>query len=295
MSRFYRAMTHENDVPLVGAGKNMLGIRIPPDPNADIRPDDSGSAPAITANQPANFPDEVRALVAKCDWDALLKLIGEHESTLQRRDVAYARGICWAHLGIPNVAIEFLNEAARLRSLSANEESLLLTCYVQADRAAEVIGRAQEIRANPQHPVLLLKAAEIFSLTAEELSLENATKYRQAAIDCAESAVASPMETSFASDSQEFHSIILSGLLHLALNYEQMGNRDKAVEACRKALKISPEDLDALMLYGFLVFENFPDASRTDFIQGRRDHFIGESFNRLLANPGFSPLSHEGN
>ncbi|WP_425614603.1 hypothetical protein NA78x_004476 [Anatilimnocola sp. NA78] len=43
MPRFYRAMVHENEIPVVGSGKNMLGVRVPPDPNPDIHPDDSGN------------------------------------------------------------------------------------------------------------------------------------------------------------------------------------------------------------------------------------------------------------
>ena len=42
MPRFYRAMVHEKEIPLVGSGKNMLGVRVPPDPNADIEPNDEG-------------------------------------------------------------------------------------------------------------------------------------------------------------------------------------------------------------------------------------------------------------
>lgn len=236
----------------------------------------------------AILADEIQALIASEDWDGILIRIREQELSLDPRDVAYARGICWAHLEMPNVAIEFLTDAGRLRSLSATEESLLLTCYLHAGRAAEVLGRAQDIQASTQQPLLLLKAAEIYSLTAEESRSEAAAEYRQAAIDCAEKAVALQSEKSIDPNSSEFQSSLLSGLLHLALNYEQLGNREKAVDACRRALETFPGNLDALMIYGFLAFDRFPDAHRADFIQSRRSQFIDASFDRLLTNPRIS-------
>jgi hypothetical protein len=36
-------MIHADDVPIVGSGKNLLGVRVPPDPQADIRPDGGGN------------------------------------------------------------------------------------------------------------------------------------------------------------------------------------------------------------------------------------------------------------
>ncbi len=250
------------------------------------------TAPANSPSTPADLADDIRELSENNDWDGILKRIRELESSLDPRDNAYARGICWAHLGMPSVAVEFLIEASRLRSLSAEEEALLLTCYVHAGRATEVLGRAQEIQANSRQRVLLLKAAEIFSLIADESIAENADHDRQAAIDCAERAFAAEAETPVATDTEGFDSLVLSGLLHLALNYEQTGNREKAVEACRRALAIFPENLDALMLYGFFVFDKFPDAHRIDFIESRRSQMIGASFDRLLAVPSFSSLSN---
>ncbi|WP_425614604.1 tetratricopeptide repeat protein [Anatilimnocola sp. NA78] len=241
-----------------------------------------------TSSAPANFAAEVQALTAKEDWDGILDRIREHESSLEGRDVAYVRGLCWAHLGEPNVAIEFLTEAGRLRDLTEWEEVLLLTCFVRAGRACDALGRAQEIQGmSSSDPQLLLKAAEVFSMAAEESPSEHAAEYRRAAIDCAERAL-HRLEL----DSETHTSFAVSGLFHLAMNFAQLGNHDKALEACRRSLAISPEDPDTLMLHGFLTFDNFPEARRAIFFENKRSQFVGESYDRLLAIPGFTPLSN---
>ena len=43
MPLVYRAMTPDGDVPKVGASARALGVRVPPDPNADITPNEAGN------------------------------------------------------------------------------------------------------------------------------------------------------------------------------------------------------------------------------------------------------------
>ena len=43
MPLVYRAMTPDGDVPKVGASARALGVRVPPDPNADVELDEAGN------------------------------------------------------------------------------------------------------------------------------------------------------------------------------------------------------------------------------------------------------------
>jgi tetratricopeptide (TPR) repeat protein len=128
-------------------------------------------------------------------------------------------------------------------------------------------------------------------MTAEESNPQKATEFRKAAIDCGEKAFAFLQGVQIRPEDQvEFEALAVPALFHLALNYDQLGNRKKALDSCKKALELSPESPDALMLYGFLTFDEFPDARRNDFIESQRNQFIGESFDRVLSTPGLSPL-----
>jgi tetratricopeptide (TPR) repeat protein len=225
----------------------------------------------------AELAARLKALAASNAWDDLLACLRQAEEQLSPRDVAYARGLCWAHLGQPDVAIEFLREAARFRPLSVLEEVLLLTCYIHARRANEALARADEIAAGGVHPLLLLKAAEVLSVSADDVSEVQREELIGRAIQCAE--VAFLMLDHIESPCVEhgtFDSLAVNALLHLALNYDYLGNRKKAIDACRRALQLSPSNPHALMRHGFLTFDDFPAA--------QRERFLGDFQNRLCSD-----------
>jgi hypothetical protein len=51
----------------------------------------------------------------------------------------------------------------------------------------------------------------------------------------------------------------------LAVVEVPLGDRARALEACRNALRIAPENPDGLMLYGHLNFQPLQAAGRTSF------------------------------
>jgi tetratricopeptide (TPR) repeat protein len=214
-----------------------------------------------------DFANELVSLTAREAWYEILNRVRAEEPSLLPRDVAYARGLCWAHLGEPRISIEFLNEAARLRPLAPAEEVLLLTCFIQANRAVDAIERANAIRASENNPLLLIKAAEVFSAAADESRKGDAAKYRLAAIDCGERGFALIAGIEITRENKPvLDALVVPAYLHLALNYEELGQHSKAVDVCRKALEIAADDPNALMLYGFLTFNEFPSAQKTQFI-----------------------------
>jgi tetratricopeptide (TPR) repeat protein len=237
---------------------------------------------AVTSS---GFANDIRLLVARNAWGELLEHLRTVEADLSPRHVAFVRGLCWAHLGQPNVAIEFLTEAARFAPLTASEEILLLTCYAQSGRSPEILARALRIQESEKNPLLLLKAGEIYSTAAEEAVTNPANDLRQRAIDCIERGFALLDGVKIdPGDARVFEAIAIPSLLHLALNYDQLGNRSKAIEVCKRALVMSPKNPNALMLHGFLTFDGFPSAQKGQFIEQFHDRLTSEASYEPLLN-----------
>ena len=71
-----------------------------------------------------------------------------------------------------------------------------------------------------------------------------------------------------------------SALLQTAISYEQIGETSHALDACRQVLKNTPDDRDALTLFGYLCYEDYPEDEKEGF---RRD-----VTRRTLALPAIS-------
>lgn len=218
-------------------------------------------APEEFTGEAAEFERYKRALEEN-RWDRALDVIRENEQKLLARFVAYRRGICWAQLHEPEVAILFFNDAARIQPLAPQEEVWLLSCMTEAGRSVELIPRVREIFQSASDPLLLLQSSIVSCDAAIQSTGDAVESQLREAIQVAERgldvAAGSPPDDSL-------DSMRCSVLLHLAITYDQFGDHGAAREACQRALELDPERNAALTLLGFLTFEQYPDSQRASF------------------------------
>lgn len=215
---------------------------------------------ATTANQSA-FREFERA-VSERDWPTVLEVIRANEEQLDAHTVAFLRAVCWAHLGEPDVALLFLAESARWHALTAEEEIWWVTCMIHAGRARDALARAREIADTADSPHLLLAAAEVLFVAAAEAAGGGENDVHDEAIKLAERGLAVAAETP---RDELLDSLRTGALMHLALTYDHIGDRQAAIEACNQALQIDPERKTALELFGFLSYDSFPVNQRALF------------------------------
>lgn len=208
--------------------------------------------------------EEFRAAVESNDWAKALNVLRENKNSFDAAVLSYMRGACWAHLWQPHVAIVFFEEVARIKALSADEEIWLLTCLIQAGRVRDAVPRALEIANAESDPLLLLKAAEVLFVEAGSSVNEQSETRHQIAIEAAERGLG--LARSLAED-ETLDVMRLSTYLHLALSYDELGKIDPAREACEMALKLAPNNLDALLLLGYLHHVDYPKSDRLQFRQ----------------------------
>jgi len=175
-------------------------------------------------------------------WDEALAELRRHPE----RDPAEAsllRGVYWVHLQHPDIAIRFFYEAERQGGREEVQEVLLLSCLILVGRFDEALVRAERIRDGFGGPAALLKGAEVFALASEQVQGAEAEAFRRASIEMAERALKLPAENG---KSQELVDAMAPGvLLHLALNYDALGERERARQACAEALRRDPHSLNA--------------------------------------------------
>lgn len=177
------------------------------------------------------------------DWDAALEEVRRNADLLDPAETAFVRGACWAQLQCPDVAIRFFHEAERLGTLGELQEVWLLTCLELTADFDEALSRAECIRAGNGGPLALLKAAEVFALASERVGAAKADELRRASIELAERALNAPANDE---ETQQIVEALLPGvLLHLALNYEALGDRERARQACAESLRHDPNDDNA--------------------------------------------------
>lgn len=233
----------------------------------------------IDRESPDTEPDEADGkrftdAVQREDWRLVLDLLREIESDLPPNQVAGERGYCWAYLSQPDVALVFLREKQRFEPFDVSEEVMRLTCLIQANRLDEAAARAREIAEDESEPALLLKAAEVLFVKASQSASAENDSLRQVAIDASRRG----LELGEAESRDEvFESLRLGAHLHLALSYDALGQRDEAGRWCEKALRLNPSHFDALMLFGYLAYGEYP--------QSEKPAFRGDEHRRLVVAP----------
>jgi tetratricopeptide (TPR) repeat protein len=204
---------------------------------------------------------EMARAAAEDRWELVLDIVRRNEGRIPVRNVAYLRGVSWAHLGEPVAAIKFLKEAARLQSLAPDEEVWLLTCMIAAEQWAEAVPRARDIARTTADPVSLLQAAEVLFAAATYRGADVESLLSEAMI-VAERGLAA---AGSASDDDLLKAMRAGALLHMALTYDHRGDRRTAIQACRQALALDPERRTALELFGFLSYDAYPANQREPF------------------------------
>jgi tetratricopeptide (TPR) repeat protein len=218
------------------------------------------------------------------DWPTAIRLIRDSEKQKSPFEVAFLRGVCWLHMGVPTAAVEFLLEMVRLGQPTDAQEIWMLSALVLAGRIADARQRAQEIQEQSKNPLLLMKASQVMALAADELENGDSASLRKA-VDLATRALASadanqPTDLTL-SDRQILSALRVGTLLSLTLSYDQLGDRDRALSACRKALEIEPNNPNALMLLGWLNHDQHTPAQRRTFHRDFNFKAASEEIERL--------------
>ncbi len=228
-----------------------------------------------------------RAAVKSQNWVRALEVLRDNEERLPPGEVAFVRGTCWANLGEPHVAVEFLSEAIRLEPQDAFKETWYLACMIQAGNALHVAERARQIVESSESPLLLLQAAIVLSVRAAEVGdTSDADALRRDAIAAANQGLRR-VDLVKPNEKATLEAMLVGSYLHLAMNYDELGDTGNARRACAAALRLEPDNVDALMLQGWLNRETDPKAASADFHRG-----LGQ---RLTAQPAFGLLTTTAN
>ena len=204
---------------------------------------------------------EFVASAARNDWRLSLEVLRNNEPSLPTRLVAFCRGLCWSHLGQPEAAIEFFREADRIEPLRDGERAWLLLAYLLADEMEVALAGASAAATSSSSSTLLFIAAEIFSLQADSDGLSAAEATRRLAIEVGQRALIASQDNG--DTLPDF--LRPAALMQLSLNYDAIGNREAARDACERALEIAPTDEYALLLLGWLSSEKAPKDGRPAF------------------------------
>ena len=207
--------------------------------------------------------DEFRETVRQQDWAGALKIIRKQEPSLSPALVAFLRGVCWAHLKQPEIALRFIEESSRIEPLDSEKEIWHLSCVIQSGRAIDAVPNARELLGKSSDLLLRRAALEVLFAAASNLPDAERRAMLPDACQFAESLLsdnrwrAQPDRT----DAQ------LALWLHLAIGYLDLDDDQKAKQACLQALQIQPNNRSALELLGVLNYAAFPQAERLPFLR----------------------------
>ncbi len=159
---------------------------------------------------------------------------------------------------------------------------MLLASMVQAGRANDALTRAREIAQTVSSPILLLAAAELIfaAAIAQPSDVANAM-FREADELAARGLAVAEVEP----PTPLLDVLRVNALLHVALTHDHFGDRQTAIETCKRALQIDPERDMALELLGFLSFNEFSAAQ-----QDRYRHRFQQELARESASNAAAPL-----
>jgi tetratricopeptide (TPR) repeat protein len=231
--------------------------------SADLYTIGKGPGTGERVSLPTN---EIERLVADENWPAVLDLVRSKQELLPSDEAAFTRAVAWMHLGQSEVALRFFRELERLRPLSDAESIWLLTCLMQTGRTEETLEAATRF-VDSENPLVRLRASNSLSLAAAKLPGNDERDARRRAIAIAEEAI--PHVEPFVSKDRTATLLWRSSLFQLALDYEECGDRQKAVAACQRILSWEHSNLDAQILLDWLTYEEDPNAARERF----RVHF----------------------
>ena len=222
-------------------------------------------------------PSEFKQAVEDGEWEAVLEI--SRKMRLEPQELDILRGVCWAHLGQPKIAAEFFDRAAQRGDLRAEQEVWRLMCFVRAGRSEEVLDRSRHILSHETDPLLRFPAG----LVLFNLVTQGSIDHREV-IDatCRTLEIVKQLAAKDSAPlSRELLDMQRDALLNLALSYDELGDHVAANKACQEALKISPDDINAILLLGYLTCDP----------SGAEHHSLRGKLRRILTPSELTPLS----
>ena len=218
--------------------------------------------------------EQLLQLIETGEFRMALDVCRENRSSISAPELAFARGLCWLRLNQPHVAVEFLREAVRLSPGEPTFEATLLVALHKAGLSEELKRRTQQHASPSANPVLALLSAQLGYSDAQDLAdHERRARYLELlatadrAIDLAKEAKADRV----------LEQLLGAVYLCVAMIHGELGQREAARQACLDALRVNPDNKNAVMLLGWLDFEQFPES--------RYSH-IGDKIRNLTLSPG---------
>jgi tetratricopeptide (TPR) repeat protein len=134
-----------------------------------------------------------------------------------------------------------------------------------------------------------MKASQVIAIASDELNDGGSRQLLQDSIDAAllalQLADSDSRSERSKSELQIQDTLRINTLLSLSISYDHLGAHDEAVDTCRKALAIEPNNLNALMLLGWLKSDA---ASQVNDRRFQRDLHL-----RLASQLIALPVPHE--
>lgn len=221
---------------------------------------------------PADETNEFKHFVESNEWHKVLEITRSNELLLAPNAVANIRGVAWMQLGFPLIALVFFEELERFGKLDPIAEIWYLTGRIKAKQILESIPRAQEIAATEQNPLLLMKAAHILSLAAEQIETPDRRKLRQTAIALAKRSIdlLNRVDTQTLSlPEQDILDIErVATLLHLAFDLALEGDLPSAQARCEEVLRFNPDNSDARLLLAWIMRDQNEQKANDMFFSG---------------------------
>ena len=219
---------------------------------------------------PASLASEVRLMYDREQWIELSMFLRDHEAELPRADVAYYRGVCWNHWGHFHVASEFYTEAANLDPRNKVFDVLRMQSLIRSQQLDRAMERAKQIVDTEADWRQLLIAGRAFFARAGTVCDTEANALYKTAIQLAERglALAPKIEKTGGEPTDEARLSCLNAHLDRIWSYDRIGQTEQAIEACNDALRIEPENSDALILRGWLLRPTQQESASVDFHAG---------------------------
>lgn len=171
------------------------------------------------------------------DWDRVLMIVRENESQLIAGQAAALRGIAWDHLGHPEVAALFFEEAARLAPNDRDIRIAYPRSLVKSRQFEKAKAAAEEIAASSTDPLLLFLAADVLfdcaSVDWPQVDLAMLPRVVEIAERASNGLGAPPAD-------EALSQLACSALLSLAISKDLLNDGRRAAEAGAQARNVFP-------------------------------------------------------
>ncbi len=177
-------------------------------------------------------PREFQQAIDSEDWDKALSLL-RRQRDLSAADVAAFRGVAWRRLAHDEIAALFYAEAFRLQPHNLDFKASYLRALVRAGCVNEAKAMSLDRIDASEDPYDVLLASEILFDCAMQQRKNSESELRRV-IDLIKRGLSLLKTTP---SEPRLKKCICSAYLELALSYDELGDRLRAVEAYEQALR----------------------------------------------------------